>query len=175
MRGGRNFLFPRSAVPPGIGSHVRRERVARKLSQDGLARLAGLRRETVCRIEAGRPPSSHALFAIEWALGLDSPHFVKDWKDPASPDEPSLGPRVRARRRKLGLSLQDLAAVSGVVASTISRFERELVSCAKIVTEDTDEHGLHRARILKPDLAKALGCSVAELQAYCDAIDPGPN
>lgn len=40
----------------------------------------------------------------------------------------SLGPRLRARRKALGLSLRSLAARAGVSASFLSQVERELVS-----------------------------------------------
>ena len=163
-------MFPRSAIPEDIGRRIRAVRQKQCLSQDGVALLAGLRRETVWRIEAGGTPSSHAVFAIERALDLSSPHFVKAWQDPADPRGPSLGPRIRMRRRELKLSLIKVANAAGVSEPTLSRFERELVTCGAIVNEVPDEHGLLRAKISNAGLAHVLGFSgVDELQAYCDA------
>lgn len=46
-------LFPRSRIPRDIGGRIKVARVKSGHSQDGLAYLAGLRRETIWRIEAG--------------------------------------------------------------------------------------------------------------------------
>ena len=166
-------MFPRNAIPKDIGRRIREVRQKQRLSQDGVALLAGLRRETVWRIEAGGTPSSHAVFAIERAFGLPSPHFVKAWQDPADPNGPSLGPRIRARRRERGLSIVEVADACGVSESTMSRFERELVSCPDIVEEGVDARGRHFARISDIGLANVLGFkTLAKLHAYCEAITP---
>jgi transcriptional regulator with XRE-family HTH domain len=49
--------------------------------------------------------------------------------EPSEPPEPShIGPRLRARREKLGLSLRELARRVGVSASLISQIERDKVN-----------------------------------------------
>lgn len=170
MRDGRNVLFPRSAVPADVGSRIRQARLDYGLSQDGVAILSKLRRETIARIEAGGVPSSQSIFAIERALGLPSPHFVPDWKDASEPDAPSFGPRVRERRRELGISLRKLADAAGVSEATMSRFERELVGCAVIVEEGVDGDGDFYARITNAGIADELGfADVVALQVYCGA------
>src|SRR5215468_7319323 len=46
-----------------------------------------------------------------------------------APDEPShIGPRLRAQREQLGLSLRELARRIGVSASLISQIERDKVN-----------------------------------------------
>jgi transcriptional regulator with XRE-family HTH domain len=57
----------------------------------------------------------------------------------ADPAAPAVGPRIRALREAMGLSLRDLAERSGVSAQTLSQVERgetspTLASAAKIAT-----------------------------------------
>ena len=49
--------------------------------------------------------------------------------EPAKPVEPShIGPRLRAQREQLGLSLREIARRLGVSASLISQIERDKVN-----------------------------------------------
>ena len=50
-------------------------------------------------------------------------------EQPAEPVEPShIGPRLRAQREQLGLSLREIARRLGVSASLISQIERDKVN-----------------------------------------------
>ncbi len=151
-----------------IGLQIKVARVEFGLSQDGLAILAGIRRETVVRIENGGIPRAHTVFAIEKALSLDSSYFVPDW-EPSEIDSPLVGPRIRERRRKCRISLASLASAAGVTEATMSRFERGLTTSRSICEESDGERGEPVSKVTNVGIAHALGfVDLIELQAYCD-------
>lgn len=168
VSGAPNLLYPLSAMPSDIGDRIKAARLAAPYSQDALAYLTGLRRQTIMHIEAGRArPSARSVFLIEGALGLASPYFVPSWEQPDM-DAALPGPRVRQRRLDLNLSMAELAAAAGVVESTISRFERGVVSCRSIAEEGVDASGKPTTTIVSEGMAHALRFEdLASLNAYC--------
>lgn len=68
-----------------------------------------------------------------------------------------LGQRIRARRRELGLSQEDLAHNAGLDRSYVGRIER-------------GEHNLTFVSLVK--VARALGCDVAGLT---NDLPPSPD
>jgi transcriptional regulator with XRE-family HTH domain len=65
-----------------LARRVRTLRVAAFLTQDGLARRAGLSRDTIARLEAGRPalgrPRMRTLIALAAALGVEPGQLLPD-------------------------------------------------------------------------------------------------
>lgn len=123
---GRNFMFPRDAVPHDIGDEVKKGRKARRMSQERLALKTGVTRWAIMRLEAGcHVPGSPLVHALERVLGLGEGGLVPGWKDAAPHDAPARGPRARRARTALGYTLAQIARASGVSVATISRFERE--------------------------------------------------
>lgn len=54
-----------------IGKKIMLERVSRGLTQQGLADLSGVgSKDTICRLEAGKPVNTKTLFRIMDALGV---------------------------------------------------------------------------------------------------------
>jgi transcriptional regulator with XRE-family HTH domain len=61
-----------------LGENVKRERLARGLSQEKLAEDAGMQRSYVSDIERGvRNPSVHALGRLAAALGVDAADLLR--------------------------------------------------------------------------------------------------
>ncbi|QWC56494.1 helix-turn-helix domain-containing protein [Erythrobacter sp. 3-20A1M] len=131
------MLLPRDfcALRENLGDIIRERRLAYEngtgLSQQELADIAGIRRESLSRIESGRRwPSYDALYQIMGVLSLE-------WHDIAhkgvserparlyaSERRQDLGSALRAGRLKEGLTLQELARRTGLSASQLSRLER---------------------------------------------------
>lgn len=59
------------------GTAVRTLRLTRALTQHELARLAGVARITVARLEAGKPASTYSVRSIAQALGVDCQQITK--------------------------------------------------------------------------------------------------
>ena len=78
------LLVPIDSDQPvrALARRVRRLRFAAFLTQDGLARRAGLSRDTVARLEAGRislgRPCMRTLTALAAALGVELDHLLPD-------------------------------------------------------------------------------------------------
>ena len=162
--------YPRASVPDGIGERIAAERQAACLSQAELGRLAGVTRETIYRVEAGRIPSSRTVFALQAALDVDYLPLVVGWPLPADPDFPCFGARVRRRRREMGLSLDEVAKAIRVSAATLSRFETEQANPRGLVDVSVDAKGDLLVSIRSDALAKCLGFgSAADLTRYCNA------
>lgn len=147
--------------PAALGRMVRAARLERRTSQLGLARRAGIARETVARLEAGRPAYPDTLFRIETALGFERFGMVPPWRASLEPwghsalRRPSLGAAARRRRRELGLSLKHVAAVADVHAATLSRFERQLVESARLAPLQYNS-ARELVPVVEPSLLKAL-------------------
>ncbi|WP_137897221.1 helix-turn-helix transcriptional regulator [Sphingomonas sp. 2SG] len=121
--------FPASAVPRDFGGLLAARRIELGWSQARLARMTGLRRETIVRLERGRrAPTADTVFRLQAALNLEPGELVPAWPEWSPIGLPTYGARTRQRRRDLGLSLDMVAAAVGVSAATLSRFERELVA-----------------------------------------------
>ena len=162
--------YPCSAIPDGISARIARERLDAGLSQAELGRLSGLTRETIYRVENGRTPSSRAVFAVQKVLDLEYEPLVKQWPQPADPDFPCFGARVRRRRRELGLSLEAVADAAGISAATLSRFETEQAHPRDIVDVVIDAKGDLIMSVRSDALARCLGFrNAADLTGYCDA------
>jgi transcriptional regulator with XRE-family HTH domain len=160
--------FPLSSVPSDFGRSLRAARLARHWTQARLAKGAGLRRETVARLECGgRRPAADTVFRLEAALGLDG-GLVPAWPEWKPIGLPSMGARSRERRRDLGLSLEAVAGLAGVSAATLSRFEREFQwNSASILDTSGDKPSSEEAT----RLARALGFSSApEHAAWCTRV-----
>jgi transcriptional regulator with XRE-family HTH domain len=165
-------MTPRAAAPKAAGRLVRSSRREQGLSQRGLANLAGLSRRTVQRIEQGEIPSADTIMRLESALDLPEGSLAPDWDLPPGPIECDYGARVRARRRALGLSLEELAVAVGVSPATLSRFERGITVPHRWFAEWIDAAGRARVAIVAKPLAAALGFAhVGQLHEFCMAGD----
>lgn len=155
-------------VPAAIGRMIRSERRRRRWTQRKLASAAGMRRETIYRLEKGRIPTIDTVLRVEAAFGLASPHFAPDWVCDSSPDAPGLGPRTRRRRRQLGLTLAACAEAAGVSVATLSRFERG-VDRSPALAEVL--HGVVAHAIRNDGLAAILGfADSGEMTRYCLSV-----
>ena len=123
------------ALRNDLGDIIREKRLAYEsntgLSQQELADIAGIRRESLSRIESGRRwPSYDALFQIMGVLSLEWHHIAHKGANerPARLYAPErrqdLGSALRAGRLEERLTLQELARRTGLSASQLSRLER---------------------------------------------------
>lgn len=166
---GENILFPRSMIPKDIGATGRATRLAKRWSQERLARRLRVNRRTVMRLEQGRHlPTSHLVHALEESLGIDG--LVPGCKDPAAAGAPSYGPRARLARLAAGLTIAQAARAASASPATMSRFERELGDTSLIVGPFEG-----RGSIVNHSYAIALGFLGAEdMDLYCSARDCEP-
>jgi transcriptional regulator with XRE-family HTH domain len=163
MGSGINRLFPRTAIPSGIGNRVRDARLARGWSQEQLARYVQVDRRTILRLEHGsHRPTSHLVHALEERLALVQ--LVPGWRDPALPGAPSFGPRLRLARLARGLTQVAAARAAGVSPATLSRFEREMGDTPMIVDDGS---------MINDGYAAALGFADAQdMEEYCLSASP---
>ena len=73
----------------------------------------------------------------------------------------TVGKRVRLLRRMLNMSQSELNAASGVPTQELSKIERDLRPCMRLVTAQK--------------LAKGLGVTTAHLTGELPLFDPPPN
>ncbi|WP_457349081.1 helix-turn-helix domain-containing protein [Sphingomonas sp. UYP23] len=127
--------FPLSSVPMALGATLRDAREARGWTQARLAAAAGIKRETVARLEAQRllphqakrrRPAADTVFRLQAALDLMPGELVPAWPEWNPVGLSTIGTRSRVRRRDLGLSLKTVAVAAGISAATLSRFERDI-------------------------------------------------
>ena len=153
---------------PAVAALLRRSRRHRGLSQAALALKAGVTRETVYRLEAGRSAHADTLMRIAavldlpWASVIDADNGSA--RVTAHPDRMPL----RERRRKLGLTLCQCAAAAKVSVATLSRFERD-----GIVSRSLCVRGPHGGAfaIHNEGLAQALGfANATELTVFWRAF-----
>lgn len=162
--------FPVSAVPPDFGERLALERRARRWSHGRLAEEAGLRRETVFRLEAGRRPVADTVFRLEAALDLLPGTLVPDWPEWAPIGSSSLGACSRRRRRQLGRTLAEIAALVGVSPATLSRFEREECATHALVVVSRTAMDTEFSSLTDGRLASALGFDdAAAFEDWCSA------
>lgn len=162
--------FPASDVPIDFGDRLREARLKRGWTQARLAARSGVGRETVARLERGRRvPSSDTVFRLEAALDMYPDRFVRRWREWQPIGEKEPGARSRERRRELGLSLDQVAAATGVSAATLSRFEREERRTPTLLRIERSELGGEWSHLVSERLAAALGFASLEDHAkYCD-------
>lgn len=148
------FRFVSASDPGFVARTVRAARMDAGLTQVGLAEAAGLRRETVSRLERGRGAHADTLARIAGALGITSDRFLerRDFSCRLY-GHPRRTP-IRDLRRSLGLTLGECAQAAGVSAATLSRFERGNEHYPSICTVGrmTRATGIHN-----DGLARALG------------------
>lgn len=163
--------FPRSALPDGIGDALRARRLSAGLSSTALADAVHIRRETLQRIERGDGlPSTRIMFAIAKFLDFEVKELVPGWIEPADAELPCYGPRVRRRRRQLGLTLAEVAAAVDLSPSMLSRFECEQSLPRRFVEVTKARNGQIECRLVSAELATVLGFEDAEaLDDYCTA------
>jgi transcriptional regulator with XRE-family HTH domain len=136
--------FPIEAVPSDFGRRLASARRSRNLTQAKLAVRAGLERATIVRLEAGdRMPTANTVLRLQHAMDMLPETLVPDWPEWAPFTNPSYATEFRQRRRKIKLSLVTVAKAAGTSASTLSRFEREIVStptfCRSATTGRADD------------------------------------
>lgn len=161
--------FPVSAVPADFGKRIADERGLLKWSQAQLAQVAGLRRETISRLERGRcVPEADTVFRLEHALDLEPGTLVPEWPEWAPLNDTNLGPASRRRRRQLKLSLSVVAGKAGVSPATLSRFEREDGATPSLVRIERTELDTQFQFPAREELATALGFdSLAAYTRWC--------
>ena len=131
------MLLPKGfcALRENLGDIIRERRLAYEsgtgLSQQELADIAGIRRESLSRIENGRRwPSYDALYRIMGELNLEWHDIAHKGasESPARLYAPErrqdLGSALRAGRLAEKLTLEELATRTGHSASQLSRIER---------------------------------------------------
>ena len=100
--------------PVTIGDHIRTARRERKLLQRQIAGEIGVTEATICKWEQNRSaPSITYMPAIIRFIGNDP-----------SPIPSTLSERMRAFRRRFGLSIEQAARQAGVNESSWSEWER---------------------------------------------------
>lgn len=152
------LTFSPSAVPNDFGERLAREREAARWSQARLAKRAGLRRETISRLERGSvKPVADTVFRLEQALDLTPGTPVPCWPEWAPLRSTSFGAGSRRRRRALKLSLAEVAISAGVSPATLSRFERETSASPLLVRVERTELGTEFHYLVNPKFAEALG------------------
>lgn len=167
--------FPLSSVPEGFGTTLRDAREARGWTQARLAAAAGIKRETVARLETQRlrspeaprrRPAADTVFRLQAALNLLPGELVQTWPEWSPVGLSTPGARSRARRRDLGLSLKAVASTAGISAATLSRFERDIRWETKSLLDAGPSAGPTQAA---EALARALGFANAKAHAnWCE-------
>ncbi len=162
--------FPQAHIPETFGEMLKAQRIARGWSQARLAQEAGLKRETLSRLERNaRKPVADTVFRLEAALDLEPSTLVPGWPEWAPVRSSSLGAGTRRRRRELKLSLATLSRLTGKSVATLSRFEREDRPTPTVVHVEQSELGHERSCLLSSELASALGFTyIAELERWCE-------
>ncbi|MFW2851126.1 helix-turn-helix domain-containing protein [Sphingomonas sp. TX0543] len=125
--------FQRRTLPAGVGTALRSAREARGETRAAVADAVGIRPRTLARIEReAQKPSWQTLDGLCDHLGVSVVALARRWmRDSLDvPSNPSSSPGLglRALRRSRGMTLVELASLSGVSAATISRFERGLTA-----------------------------------------------
>lgn len=173
----RRHTFSANVLPPDIGNTIRTLRQARGMSAALLAHNTGIARETVLRIENGRPPLAMTVLRLLEILlagqdDVELKDIVPSWPEADARQVIGHGPRSRARRQQLDLSAAAVAAAAGLSEATLSRFERNAGPTPSLLKETRTPHGDLESILVSQALAKAL-CftSLSDHEAFCDADD----
>ncbi|MDE2344415.1 MAG: helix-turn-helix domain-containing protein [Betaproteobacteria bacterium] len=84
------------ALRAQIAGEVRRQRLARHLTQNTLGQLTSLTRQTIIAIESGQPVSGQSLLAVMAVLGLRATSTLPPAGNEPAP--PTLKALMRAQR-----------------------------------------------------------------------------
>ena len=149
------------ALRDNLGVIIRMRRKAHEggggLSQQGLADIAGIRRESLSRIENGhRWPSYDALYRIMDVLDLEWHELAH--KGPSerparlyAPDRrQDLGSALRAGRQKEELTLGELARKTGLSVSQLSRIERSQSISGRLLERIDTGNPVGAAEVAEP-------------------------
>jgi transcriptional regulator with XRE-family HTH domain len=166
-----------------IGDHIRKRRLDLKLRQQDVAARIGVDKTSVFNWEAGTAsPHIRALPAVIRFLGYDP-----------SETGTTLGERLRAARRRLGLSHFDLAQQLGVDPTTLRNWEvgrrnppvRYLPRIHRVIGSETVDpaapfserllayrrtHGLRQR-----DLGRLLGVDQREISEWERGVPPATS
>ena len=116
--------------PRTLGAHILRRRLKLRLTQREVARLLGVKPETLLNWEKGRRRASFRYFPKIAEFLTYMPLF---------PEPQDFGSRIVHRRRLLGLSQKDLARKLKVDPSTLARWERGKRRPARIFLKKLEE------------------------------------
>jgi len=171
------------ALHPDLGKRLLEARKGRKghdfgHKQEWLAHAAGISRSTLSRIEKGHVvPRMDTLERLMEALNLDMAEvgFTEERlkQEPLSPEsdeaekreeeDRSLGARLREQRRKLHLTIAQVAVAAGLDPSQISRVERGQLRRSRMVewyVPDGDFHKDYRRRVFVNEVLDDLADGV---------------
>lgn len=145
------------------------------MSAASLSHHTGIARETILRIENGRPPLAKTVLRLLEILlaeqdDVELEDIVPSWPEADGRQVIGHGPRSRARREQLDRSAADVAEAAGVSEATLSRFERNAGPTPKLLKETRTPHGDIECSLVSEALAKALRfTSLSDHEAFCDA------
>lgn len=145
--------FQRRLLPSGVGAVLRAARDDRGVTRREVAEAVGVAPRTLARIERGpQKPLWPTLERLCDHLGVGVTAVARRWfldsLDLPSTFEASPGIGVRALRRSRGMKLVEVSRLSGVSASTLSRFERGLTASRLLASRvggpavDRDDRGV---------------------------------
>jgi len=140
-------------IMSNLGQRVQTLRKKLGITQAELAARINFVRNYISLVENGHEPSKKFVQAIELIEQAPTPHFEQT---PVAREEPLAGsPRalIKARRKELGLSLDDLAKATGHQKSTLRNVE---------------EGHAHANEKLLRDLAKHLDLPLEQLMGGSD-------
>ncbi|WP_169803507.1 helix-turn-helix domain-containing protein [Sphingomonas adhaesiva] len=168
--------FQRRNLPEGVGATLRAAREGLGRTRRAVASAVGIAPRTLARIERGaQKPSWSTLDRLCDHLGVSvaalATRWLRDSLDLPTNPEASPGIGLRALRRQRGMTLVELAGLSGISAATISRFERGLTASRRLASRvggpdvDPDERDVV---LDSAALVGALGfADVAALRSAC--------
>ena len=106
-----------------IGQRVRALRDKLHITQAEVAKRMGFVRNYISLVENGREPSHRFVRALELLEQAPQPHFEHSGRVADEPFAATPRGRIKARRKELGLSLDDLARLTGYQKSTLRNVE----------------------------------------------------
>lgn len=144
-----------------IGDRIRERRKTNGLSQEDLAMALNTTKQTIYKYEQGiiNNIPSDKIELIAKALNC-SPAYLMGWADGSKANSinealyMTIGYRIKARRKQLGLSAEEIAKKMNVSPATVYRYE----------SSDIMNMGIDKLA----SIAKALNCSPAYLMGWTD-------
>jgi len=132
------------ALKVDFGTRLKAKRRQQRLKQASVADDIGIARETLSRIEQGRPPRGSILLALLAKLEMD----ISEVADPdptnrglaftggaRGDDLLAIGHAILEKRRQLHMSLEEAAKLIGLSAATLSRLERSQSPRSRVLKE----------------------------------------